>query len=167
MYFLSVLLLLGLAYAVWIFSESKQHDDVHYHAGFSVFVDGVLQDYSGAQFMKISPCLLDEDHEHDFSDVTERIHLHNGVGTVVHVHAEGVTWRQLFESVQIAHLLDREVYTYRNGEPAPELLDAVVMPYESVIFAFGNDVSETEREQGTVTKAQIDHAEAQVEACGT
>lgn len=154
-------------------TSSATHDDedTHYHAGFHIVVNGEVQDYSGIQYMHLSPCSVDhEETESDAepTDPKERIHLHNNVGSVAHIHASGVTWRELFTSLGLTSLLDLPL-TVRNSslQPVPNGLDAIVEPYESVIFEFGTTtVSDTELRSLIVPKEEILEAEAQVEACG-
>ncbi len=67
---------------------------VHYHANFLVVQDGKLVDYSENKYMEFEPCELD-DHA-GFFDPEERTHLHDNIGTVAHVHAPGVKWKELF-----------------------------------------------------------------------
>lgn len=69
---------------------------VHLHANFAVVLNDVPVDFSKASFMTIQPC---GDLAH--GDLKkEGVHLHDQIGNVVHVHAQGITWKDLFESVQ-------------------------------------------------------------------
>jgi len=148
--------------------QSNAGADVHYHAAFQIYIDSVLQDYSGMQFMNIEPCNDEEgeesDEEHDLSDVAERVHLHNNVGTVAHVHDSGVTWRNLFESLGIAELLSRPVFGYTDGAEKIGLLDDVMDPNATVVFGIGNQVPPLQY-QIDLTQ-HIVKAELLLESCG-
>ncbi|MBP9700110.1 hypothetical protein KBD71_02405 [Candidatus Woesebacteria bacterium] len=69
---------------------------VHLHANFAVVLNDVPVDFSKPSYMTIQPCgdLVHGDSKKD------GVHLHDQVGNVVHVHAEGITWNDFFESVQ-------------------------------------------------------------------
>ena len=49
-------------------SRAHEHEDmveeVHYHAGFQVYIDNKLQDFAKLKYMSIKPCGIEE-HEHD------------------------------------------------------------------------------------------------------
>lgn len=72
---------------------------VHYHANFLVYKDGAIQDYSDNKYTELEPCTLDE-HRGLF-EKEERVHLHNNIGSVAHVHAPGVKWGELFVILRI------------------------------------------------------------------
>jgi Cu+-exporting ATPase len=140
-------------------------EEVHYHAGFRVVVDGEVQNYAELQYMKLSPCSSDYDEhvEVDVTDVKERIHLHNMVGTVAHIHAEDVYWVELFESLGITELPgDLTVYNM-NGDIVDSAL--LVQPYDSYVFAFGKQLNKPS--EYVVSQDIILEAEAQVENCGS
>lgn len=70
---------------------------VHYHANFAVFEDGSQVNFTKPEFMHISPCT---DDGPESSDPEDNVHLHDGVGNVVHVHANGITWKTLFTTLK-------------------------------------------------------------------
>jgi len=70
---------------------------VHLHANFAVVLNDVPVDFSKPSYMTIQPC---GDLGHGDSK-KDGVHLHDQVGNVVHVHAEGITWNDFFESVQL------------------------------------------------------------------
>ncbi len=146
-------------------------DDVHYHAGFRVVVNGEVQDYSGIEYMRISPCSTEYDTHRpvDLTNPKERIHLHNNIGTVAHIHAAGVVWRELFVSLGLESLLSLPVtITNDKGQRITDGLTSIISPYESVLFSFGtSSLSKEDMAPLFVTQEDILTAEAQVEACGS
>ena len=52
----STMLLSGLALLLY----NPLVADIHYHAGFRVYKDGQLQDFSGPQYMHLEMCSVDE-----------------------------------------------------------------------------------------------------------
>lgn len=151
--------------------EPVAHDEVHYHAGFQIYVDDVLQDFSTLEYMEMAPCGVpgseDEDAEAHLLD------LHNGVGDVVHVHAEGVTWNDLLsylqEHQQFApeNLSVKGVMGYVNGEERMDLRDELIKPYDSAVIIIGYASGEIEDKLAVAVKQpRILEAEAQKENCG-
>lgn len=69
---------------------------VHLHANFAVVLNEVPVDFSSPSNMTIQPC---GDMAHAYTK-KDGVHLHDQVGNVVHVHADDVTWNDLFDSVQ-------------------------------------------------------------------
>lgn len=149
-------------------STFAQVEEVHYHAGFVITVDGQVQDYSAIEYMHVSPCSSDSKSHVavDLTDVQERVHLHNQVGDVAHIHAQEVTWRQLFESLGIQELLERTVQMYDSSQSVVENgIDTVVVPYQSVVISIGtqaNDVNSL-----FVAQEKILEVEEQIENCGS
>lgn len=86
---------------------------VHYHANFAVFIDGRKQDFSKDKFMNIEPC-TDEEEEH-LDKLEERVHLHDNIGNVVHVHDVNVAWEDLFKSINYK-LPEKGAKFYLNGK---------------------------------------------------
>jgi len=154
------------------FSDDPDHadskgDDVHYHAGLFIHVDDVRQDYSAFEYMAVKPCSGGETRPVDLTDVTERIHLHDQVGHVAHIHAPSVTWRELFESLEIEELFDIGLTTaYRDRELDMDLIDTTIRPYETANFFFGV-TSSTDTMIDIVSRKEIEEIEAQLESCGS
>lgn len=80
--------------------------DFHEHADFAVVVDGVKLDFSGAKYMHAEPCAVEglkifpEALAHGSSlELSDKVHMHNFNGNVVHVHEEGITWHDFFDSL--------------------------------------------------------------------
>lgn len=69
---------------------------VHYHANFAVFVDGKQEDFTKPQLMHIKPCSNDEAES---NDPKENVHLHDQIGNVVHLHADGIHWNFFLSTI--------------------------------------------------------------------
>lgn len=147
--------------------DDGHSDSLHYHAGVQVYINGELQDYSDFKYMHISPCASEaEDHEHNLTDPKDRIHFHDQVGDVAHIHASNVTWEELFESLEISDQIDLPALFYRNGEPVDDLFKQTPQPYEAVAFVFGEPVDPEIIKANSVTREHIDETEKLVESCG-
>jgi hypothetical protein len=143
------------------------HDEVHYHAGFQIYVDDVLQDFSAMEYMELAPCGPGEVAE----DAT--VHLHNSVGDVVHVHHDGMTWNNLITYLQDrqqfapSNLSEKGIYGYVNGKKIDDIRDYPITAYDSVIIIIGYELGDIEDKlDKAVTVDAIKKAESQKENCG-
>ena len=65
-------------------------DSVHYHANFGVYIQGERRTFEGTQYyQEIASCSAKENPQ-------GRVHMHDNIGHVVHVHADLVTWSNFF-----------------------------------------------------------------------
>ncbi len=68
---------------------------VHYHANFAVYIDGKEEDFSSQMYMEeTSRCNVTNDVRPE-----DRIHLHDGKWSLVHVHMAASTWGDLFSNL--------------------------------------------------------------------
>ena len=61
---------------------------VHWHADFALYIRGERYDFNQERFVS------DEEDE-----LSENVHIHGERVSVVHVHREGTTWREFFDSL--------------------------------------------------------------------
>lgn len=81
-----VLGVLALGAARFLFTPWP--DPVHFHANWAVFIDGRRLDLSDDRYMEdVAACAAGE-----HMTPAQRVHMHEGVDEVVHVHHDGVTW---------------------------------------------------------------------------
>lgn len=137
--------------------------NIHFHAGFLVYADGALQNFSETKYMKIEPCNAKGSVVHE-DEQLEKAHLHNGVGDVVHVHRSGAIWNDLFKNIRYASPEKTAIKGFENGKEIPNFLSSPIKPYESVIIIQG-DASGIELSK-FVTKDHIIEVEKKVETCG-
>lgn len=150
----------NIATSTTVLVSSEPQEYVHYHAAFHHYKDGVLQDYSDFSYMSVKPCSLDDDDHED--DPLEQVHLHDGNGEVVHVHASGITWRNLFQSLGV-DLSDPVLYI--NGEVVENGLDQVIGGYERTLILENTGYSESLLSQ-VPSIDDIKEAESSSELCG-
>lgn len=169
-FFLAFLIVYAAALGSSVYAvQTRPAEHVHYHAGFRVYINGTLQDYSSFTFMNIKPCAEPEDHQNGLSpeeEQQEKAHLHDGIGDVVHVHRSNATWQDLFTNIKVTFPDNAPVEGYRNGEPVENLLNQTIQSYESVIFFVGNTPDKEELLKNQVTKSRILEAESRSESCG-
>lgn len=135
---------------------------VHYHAGFKVYVNGKLQDFGEGKYMSLLPCGESDGH----NEQLEKAHLHDLVGTVVHVHRNGAKWKDLFQNIN--YKIDPSVISlvYINGRQEDEILNKSIEPYESVIILIGTYDPKKNYVKEAVTKQEIQSQEKKSESCG-
>lgn len=152
---------LGVAVALNIrYHLESKHPAVHHHAGFTVYINGVRQDFAQTKYMNFAVC---SDHQHKATKEEEQIekaHLHEMVGDVVHVHRSGATWGDLFENIKFE--LPSNVYAVVGGEVVAEPLASPIEDNTSVVFVVGEKPDDME----IVTKDHIGRVAASSELCG-
>lgn len=159
-----LLLILGTFAGIWYF-KTRPREEVHIHAGFLVYVDGVQQDFTANKYMHLEPCALDEQNTKHSpqEEQLERAHLHDNVGEVVHIHRTGATWQDLFTNIGYAFPKDKSLVGYVNGKKVSNILNRAVNAYDSVIFVVGVDAYVDLTKQ--VTKDYIINVENSKESC--
>lgn len=80
-----ILFFISLA-TIYFLKTKSLNKEVHFHAGFLVYVDGKLQDFSGDIYMSPNVCRKPDVRLSSEEEQMEKAHLHDGVGDVVHVH---------------------------------------------------------------------------------
>jgi hypothetical protein len=89
--FVGALLILGIRFVNYKPDTSK---DVHYHANFAVFINGQREEFKGPQYyQEVAVCSL-----HGATPLA-RVHLHDNINNVIHVHAAAVTWADFFTNL--------------------------------------------------------------------
>ena len=85
-------LLLGLARL----AAAPLNPTTHHHANWAIMVNGTRVDLSADRFMEeISACTAGDDG----IQPTQRIHMHESIQDIVHVHHEGATWGHLMTNL--------------------------------------------------------------------
>ncbi len=111
----------------------SEEDLTHIHANFGVFVRNEKLDFSGEKYMHVKPCFSDYHTQKHFGD---RVHLHDGVGDVAHIHDSGVVWGDL--------MLYLGVKTTINGIEFDEKLYPLSKQDKSSYYINGNKVNNFE-----------------------
>lgn len=157
-----------VALASTITPETVQpEDEIHYHAGFQVYKDDVLQDFSGLQYMHLESC-TEEEHKEEPSaeeEQLEKAHLHDGIGDVIHVHRENVTWKDFFENIKVD--INSEASAYINGKEVENFQDSPINTYDSLVIFEGQNTDTNEKLQKAVSKEHIIETESKSESCGS
>lgn len=131
-------LIIGVS-SFFIYKNLTTAKKVHYHAGFVVFQNDKKINFSDFKYMRVKPCTEDKDHEDSDEDIqTEKAHLHDLVGDVVHVEQENAYWRDLFTNID--YKLDYPSATaYINGSKIKNFENLKIQPYDSLVILIGSN----------------------------
>jgi hypothetical protein len=84
-------------------------ETVHYHANFALYVNGVLDVFNGpGYYEEVQACNSD-----NLDDPRARVHMHNNLSHVVHVHDHAATWGAFFAN--LGYTLGDSVLTTGKG----------------------------------------------------
>ena len=160
-----ILLILGVVVTFKFIKKSPpKTEEVHYHAGFVVFKDGQKIDFSDSKYMYIKPCNVDENKKEDDKTIQmEKAHLHDGVGDVVHIEADGATWGDLFTNIN--YTVDyASVSAFINGSKIDGIKNTPIKSYDSLVL-FEGKPDETKLNQN-VSIDRIKEVERKSIECG-
>lgn len=165
--FLSIVTAMGRQRLQSVSEPEQTHaEEVHYHAGFVVFVDNQQQDYSSFRYMNLTQC---GDHGHKLTpeeEQEEKAHLHDSVGDVVHVHRAVATWQDLFTNIEVSFAEDKPLVGYINGEPVENLLAQEIRDLDSVVIISGQVESLDQALAQAVPLERIQEVGQASELCG-
>jgi len=92
----AVSLVLGALIILGIRFFTYKPDQVHYHANFAVYLNGVREQFKGPQYyQEVAIC----SSTNGITIPQQRAHMHDGINSVIHVHDHAVTWGQFFENL--------------------------------------------------------------------
>ncbi len=155
---IGVLLLLGLRFATY------SPERVHYHANFAIYINGQRETFH-------SPLYYEEKGGASCNVSTiltpnERVHMHDNVGDVVHVHDRAVTWGAFFQNLHWAvgdgfiktaetmYLADdtHQVQYLINSHAFQDISNEVIHDKDRLVVDYGNTSSSTlQKEYGHVS----------------
>lgn len=164
----AILIVIGIGSFLVAKNNNQHEEDVHLHAGFVVYKDNEQVDFSDPKYMLIEPCSIEENHEDEedhSDDPLKAVHLHDLVGDVVHVEAEGIKWSNLFENLEyeINYSVTKGII---NGEEVDNFHDKIIQPYDSLVVLIGDNDDIDDASSKAITTEYIKEIEAKGEDCG-
>lgn len=94
-----VAFILGMFWLISIRFITAKKTEVHYHANFAVFVDGERLPFDNfTYYEEIASCGGNGEQSPKI-----RVHMHDDINHVVHVHDNGVTWGHFFANIGFAN----------------------------------------------------------------
>ena len=154
-----LIIIIGVAVYLRLFRVKE----VHYHAGFQVYIDGKQKDFSAMQYMSLIPCGKNTGHE---DEQLEKAHLHDTIGDVVHVHRDNAVWGDLFKNINYQINTTQPVEAYLNGKKVNNIFAQKINPYDSLILLIGKNMDIETYLTKQVTKSKIMSVEKKSESCG-
>ncbi len=139
----------------------EQTEKYHVHSDFAVFIDGERFNFAQEKYMTSTDiCKLEYQ--------TRYMHLHDENGDVAHVHKEGQTWKDFFQTLSWTltddslAMDDGKVYKntatkkwqfFVNGKEVNSIQDYQFQDLDQVLITYGiGEQKEIEKELGMVTK---------------
>ncbi len=124
---------------------------VHYHANFLVYINGLQENFSGDKYMSSEAQCTVEAKGITNLTAEEKVHLHDNIGTVVHVHAPGVTWGLFFQNIGVSFNstcigIDGNSYCnngneslrmYVNGNQVDTFANTLIVRQDRVLITYG------------------------------
>ena len=165
-YILLLILILFLIFGVSLFKHRtfSSETKVHYHAGFVVFQENKKLDFSDSKYMNISPCTVRKGDTTSEDPQVEKAHLHDNVGTVVHIEREGAKWKDLFTNIHypIDYATTRG---FINGAEVKNYQDQPINLDDSLVVFIGNNDINAGLNQA-IQKDYIEKIGTQSKSCG-
>jgi hypothetical protein len=160
---LLVLILCVIGY-FFIARYRYDHQIIHYHAGFLVYIDGNLQDFTANKYMNFEFCSKIPNSDNQSIQIG-KAHLHDNVGDVVHVHRHGAVWGDLFINIKYNFPKNKDITGYIKGKEVKNILNYPILPNDSVILLVGNKDNVDLNKY--VTKQHILDVEKTSESCSS
>ena len=149
-----------LAGVLWIIAlrfVTIRSDAVHYHANFGIFVNGErLTLASPLYYEEVQACGGDE-----VFNPKIRVHMHDQISHVLHVHDAGATWGHFFANIGMTNgdsvfRIDNNVYLDNektpitfilNGETVGSTANTTIRSEDTLLVSIGTDDPRTLQEQ--------------------
>lgn len=155
-----------LAWGLIRLAALPEEHATHFHANFAIFVDGQRVDLSDRQYMEdVASCRTDAADV----DPKDRVHLHNGIGDVAHVHDQAATWGHLLANLGFGvgdeYLVtdagqrhfstpERSLKFVLNGQPVSSIRNREIVSEDRLLISFGREpAAEVARAQFPVVPA--------------
>jgi hypothetical protein len=146
-----IVLIAGVIYySVQRDDTAHQNDEFHIHADLKVYINNKGLDLSLDRYQTgETHSGADNGHSH-----TIDMHIHDNFGSVLHLHAPGVSLGQFFETIgmrftQSCFVLEnaesycnteaKKLKMYVNGELEPELSGYVFSDLDKILITYGED----------------------------
>jgi hypothetical protein len=150
--------LLGIVFLIAVRFVLYTDDSVHYHANFAVFVNGEREQFDNFTFYEeIQSCGGD-----NLNNPKIRVHMHDQINHVVHVHDDASTWGHLFanigmtagdtlfktvEETYVKGVDDTELRYLLNGDEVQTIANRTIESEDVLLISIGSPTDEIMQEQ--------------------
>lgn len=150
--------------AFFLWKKQIPQAEIHYHAGIVVFENNKKLDFSDTKYMYTKPCLVGGGEDTKNVNVQmEKAHLHDNVGDVVHVEAQGATWQDLFTNIRYPINYSKTT-GYINAQKIPNFQQTSIQPFQSLVVFIGEN--DPKFLSAGVTKEYIETKSKESKGCG-
>ncbi len=149
-----------------------EKQETHYHANFAVFIEGNRLPFDNfLYYEEVASCFGGEN-----ARPQDRVHMHDEVNHVVHVHRDAATWGHFFSNLGMTLgdnifafdkviLLDDEQTKIRfmlNGEEVDTVANRVIGDEDALLISIGEPTKEDlNRQYSEITKDANEYSERQ------
>ncbi len=145
------------AVAIRFAVTTAPNPEFHEHADIAVFINGQRLNLAQARFMSEKPCGLTEENKGAALELTDKVHLHDMNGNVIHTHYPGVTYQEFFKSIAMefrdGYLKDADGAVYENGDAGllryflngkevPDIALHQIHDLDRVLISYGRKISD-------------------------
>jgi hypothetical protein len=147
----SAVLLAGILLGLLLFGGLRaamiKDDSTHYHANFGLFINGQRDKFDSFTFYEEVQSCADAG-----ANPRQRVHMHDNVNNIVHVHDENVTWGAFFANLGygltddalqtdddafVDGQNDRQLHFILNGEDVDSVANRVVGNEDVLLVSYG------------------------------
>lgn len=160
---LVVIVIVGLGY----FGYTKNKKSYHIHSDFALYINGEHFDFTQPEYVTSTDvCAVDYNSKHT--------HLHDGNGSVIHIHKKEQTVGDFFRSINFT-LTDNSLTTnneivYRNdarnqwrffinGVATSSLQHYTFKDLDQILLSYGDKTTDTTIEQSRITRTACVYSE--------
>jgi hypothetical protein len=142
--------LAGVLWLVAVRFLTYRDDTVHYHANFALYINGEREQFDNFTFYEeVQSCGGD-----DLNNPRIRVHMHDQVNHVVHVHDHAATWGHFFanlgfgltdaalktdDALYVGGVGGNELTFILNGEKVSTIANRVIGDEDVLLIDYGQD----------------------------
>lgn len=172
-FLVAALLILGIRFFTY------KPESTHYHANFALYINGQREEFKDPSNYESIGATCDL---HEEMTPPERVHMHDNVNDVVHVHDHAVTWGQFF--LNLGWLVDAKVIETRdqmllldndhkitfilNSEVVDNISNRVIGDQDKLLIDYGSALDSAKQEYSAITNkaAKYDNSK-DPKSCGS
>lgn len=137
------------------FTNNQTPDAIHLHADFKIYLNGQAYNFTQDKYMS------SEGHH-----LSERTHLHDMNGNIIHVHAFGVTLGEFFNSLgmkfnstcfrldngtEYCNVVENKLMMFVNGQENSQMEKYEPKDLDRILVTYGSNENEIQNQINSVT----------------
>ena len=167
--------ILGIVWFVAMRVALYQSDADHFHANFAIYINGQRELFEEVSFYEeVSSCGSEEDNP------LSRVHMHDQVADVVHVHDASATWGNFFENLGFV-LGDNVLYArnktyvdgqggqlrfWLNGQPVVSIAGKKILSEDKLLISFAQNDEQMQQQYDEIASTAAEYnTKADPSAC--